>query len=149
MLVKFGWGKDKDDIKKMYDCTDYNVTLMSGDEFAGKIGNMVPGQISVSLEVTPSQDTKPAIELFKFAKAQAVKTKSEGSGKITVYEGEDIGQAIQEISFEKAFFTDISSGASRMDKFFIVHLNISAANITISDQKFADKRKEKLVEGKV
>jgi hypothetical protein len=147
MHILFGWGKNvsKDDLKFLV--TDFNVTLASSDEFAGGLGNCVPGQITVSLEIPPNQKEKPAIDLFKFAKNQHDIAKTEGGGKIIVYEGMEVGQPIQEVSFERAWLTDISSGASRHDQQFSLHLTISAASIQISDVKFVDKRRADLVIG--
>ena len=145
MHILFGWGKDvgKDDLK--YVVTDFNVSLASSEEFAGGLGNCVPRQISVSLEIPPDQKAKPAADLFKFAKNQHDTAKNEGGGKIIVYEGREVGQPIQEVSFEKAWITDISSGASRHDQEFNLQLTIVAPTITVSDVKFEDKRRGELV----
>jgi hypothetical protein len=147
MHILFGWGKNvgKDDLK--YLVTDFNVSLASSDEFAGGLGNCVPGSISVSIEIPPNQKAKPAVDLFKFAKNQHDVAKNEGGGKIIVYEGIEVGQPIQEVNFEKAWITDISSGASRHDQQFNLHLTIQAASVQVSDVKFEDKRKSDLVLG--
>ncbi len=147
MHILFGWGKNVGKADLKYVVTDYNITLSSSDEYAGGLGNCVPGSISVTIEIPPNQKAKPAVDLFKFAKNQHDVAKNEGAGKIVVYEGIEVGQPIQEIAFEKAWITDISSGASRHDQQFTVHLTIATASIQISDVKFEDKRKSDLVLG--
>jgi hypothetical protein len=143
MFILFGWGKNvgKDDLK--YVVTNYNVNLQS----SGELGNCIPGTLTIDVVIPPNQKAKPAVDLFKFAKNQHDTAKNEGGGKIIVYEGREVGQPIQEVTFEKAWITDISGGASAAEGEFSLHLTISAATVQVSDVKFEDKRKTELVMG--
>lgn len=145
MHIKFGFGSDVGSMK--YTVTDFNVSLAASDEFARTLGNFVPGTISISLEITPKQKELPAADLFDFALKQHDEAKSAGDGKIMVYKGEGVGQPIQVIEFKKAWFSDISTGASRHDENFSLHLTIECAHMNISGVDFSDYRKETLVDG--
>ena len=85
MYIKFGWGRNlsKDDLK--YTATEFNVSLSSSEEYGIGLGNCLPGQININLEVEPSYQHKPATDILKFAKNQHDIAKTEGAGKIVVY----------------------------------------------------------------
>jgi hypothetical protein len=145
MNIQFGFGANMDAMK--YTVTDFNVTLGASEEFSRSLGNFVPGTISVSLEIAQSQKEKPAVDLFEFAMKQHDDAKTDGKGKINVYKGKELGQPTQVIEFEKAWFTDISTGASRHDETFSLHLTIECAKLTVSGINFEDFRKGTLVDG--
>jgi len=145
MHIVFGWGKNVGPDGLKYVVNDCNVSLTSDEQFSGGLGNCIPGDISLSIEIPPSQKEKPAAELFKFAKTQHDTAKNDGAGKIVVYEGRDVGQPIQEIVFEKAWIAKIGSGIVKHDQQFILNLVITAAKVQISDVAFEDARKCELV----
>jgi hypothetical protein len=145
MYIKFGWGRNlsKDDLK--YTATDFNVSLSSSEEYGIGLGNCLPGQININLEVEPSYQHKPATDILKFAKNQHDIAKTEGAGKIVVYPEEDVGQATQEIEFKDAWIADLVSGGTMRDRAFTLRLSIVAGNIKMSDVEFVDQRRTKLL----
>jgi hypothetical protein len=143
MHIVFGWGKKKDDLA--YVVSDFNVALSSSEEYGVGLGNVLPGQISVTLEIEASYKGKPAADILQFAKDQHNLAKTDGQGKIVIYPEIDVGQAIQEIEFKDAWISDISTGGSMTDKVFNVGLTITAASIKMSDVEFTDLRRKKLV----
>lgn len=145
MYILFGWGKNVGSESLKYEVTDYNITLTSSEGSPGRIGNIVPGRIDVSLEIPPSQKGKPAIELFKFAKDQHDKAKSNGAGKLVIYEGREVGQPVQEVSFDKAWISDISTHGSRHDQQFFINLSIMAGKVQISETEYKNKKVMDLV----
>jgi hypothetical protein len=145
MFIKFGWGKNLQATDLKYDVADFNVSLSSSEEYGEGLGNCLPGQVNVRLEIPASYDSKPAQDIFQFAKTQHSKVMDDGAGKIVVYREEKVGQYVQEVDFSDAWIADISTGASMDDNKFDVTLNITAAKIKVSDVEFVDARREKLV----
>jgi hypothetical protein len=145
MYIKFGWGKDlkPDDLK--YVCTGFNLSFSSSEEYGVGLGNCLPSQIGVTLEVEASFGTKPAEDIFNFAKNQHSDAKTKGGAMIVVYPEQDVGQAIQQIDIDDAWITNISTGAGIHDNYFTVQLAIMAAKVTISGVEFVDKRRAKLL----
>jgi len=149
MFIKFGWGKNlgKEDLK--YEVTDFNVSLSSSDEYAGGLGNCVPGSISLTLEIPANLNEKPAGDIFSFARKQHDDASKNGAGKIVVYEGpETAAPLIQEVEFDQAWISDLSSGVSRHDEKFTLSMSVTAATVKISDVEFKDKRRAELVSSK-
>lgn len=145
MYILFGWGRNIGQESLKYEVSDYNLTLVSSEEFAGKLGNCVPNQLSVSLEIPASQTEKPASEIFKFAKNQHDQAKNDGAGKIVIYEGREVGQPIQEVTFSKAWISDITSNTSRHDQTFQLHLTINAAQVQVSGVDYTNQQMLELV----
>ena len=145
MHIVFGWGKNLSPTDLKYVVTNYNLSFSSSEEYGVGLGNCLPGQISVSLEIEASYKGKPAEDIFKFAKNQHDLAKAEGAAMIVVYPEIEVGQAIQEIVIDNAWITAISTGTSLHDKVFNVNLTIMAANVTISNVEFVDHRRAKLL----
>jgi hypothetical protein len=145
MHIVFGWGKNLSPADLKYVVTDYNLSFSSSEEYGVGLGNCLPSQVSVTLEIEASYEGKPAQEIFKFAKNQHDTAKAEGGAMIVVYPEIEVGQAVQEIVIDNAWIADISTGTSIHDKVFNVHLTIMAAKVTISDVEFVDHRRAKLL----
>jgi hypothetical protein len=147
MYILFGWGKDVKQDGLKYRVTNCSFSLRP-DGIAGPLGNCVPGQINVSIEIPPNQAEKPALDLLKFAKGQHDTAKNDGAGKIVIYAGSEVGQPLQEIAFKNAWISSFSSGASSGGTGnFNVSLSIDTADLQVSGIDFADTNKRKVVLG--
>jgi hypothetical protein len=145
VYIKFGWGKNLDNKSLKYVASDFSASFSSSEEYGVGLGNCLPSQLNVTLEVEARYDQKPATEIFKFSKEQHSVARTDGAGKIVVYPEIDIEQIIQVVEFDNAWIANMSTGASIHDKAFTVQLTIMAANVTISDVKFEDKRRAQIV----
>jgi hypothetical protein len=145
MFIKFGWGKNLEATTLKYEVGDFSVSVSSSEEHGEGLGNCLPGQINVSLEIPATYDQNPAQDIFEFAKTQHSKVMDMGAGKIVVYRQEKVGQYVQQVEFSNAWISSIATGGSRHDDKFHVHLSIVAATIKISDVEFVDPRRERLV----
>lgn len=145
MYIQFGWGKNLTPDQLEYEAICYNLSLVSSGTAGGGLGNCVPGSLSVSLQVPIDPNTKPATDLFKYAKTQHDSAKTEGAGKIVVYQGRDVGQPIQVITFDKAWINNISSNVSQTHEKFSIQLSVVAGSIEVSDVTFEDVHKTELV----
>jgi hypothetical protein len=114
--------------------TNYSFSLgtVSGDT---KLANVVPGELSVNLELPPVAN--PAAAFLQFAVDQHNTAKEKGQGRLSVFKGADVGESPQEIEFTDAWITDIDVSVSEMDEKFNVSLRIAAANMVISGVQFS------------
>ena len=128
MHMLFGFG---DAIKHRVTNFSFSLGTVSGDT---KLANVIPGEVSVSLELPPTAN--PAEGFLAFAVDQHNTASEKGEGTIVVYKGQDVGESLQEISFSNAWITDIDIGSSEMDEKFNVSLRIAAADIVVSGVTF-------------
>ena len=117
-----------------YHVTNYSFSLgtVSGDT---KLANVVPGELSLNLELPP--EANPAEAFLQFAVDQHNTAKDKGAGRLSVFKGADVGESLQEIEFSKAWITDIDVSVSEMDEKFNVSLRFAAAEMTISGVMFS------------
>ena len=116
-----------------YHVTNYSFSLgtVSGDT---KLANVVPGELSVNIELPP--EANPAEAFLAFAVDQHNTAKDKGKGKLSVFKGADVGESLQEIEFWSAWITDIDVSVSEMDEKFNVSLRIAASAVLISGVEF-------------
>ena len=128
MYMLFGFGDEA-----TYHVTNYSLSVgtVAGDT---KLANCVPGELSVNIELPP--DALPAAEFLELAKDQHNTAKEKGKGKLVIFKGEDVGESLQEITFEKAWITDLDMGSSEMDERFNISMRIAAASVTVSGVVF-------------
>lgn len=137
MVIEFKWNN------KTYKVSAFSISMQSAG--AVQLADCIPGSINISLEVPPK--ASPAKDFFNFARTQHANAKVKGKGQISVFKGRDDkkeGQAIQTVTFDKAWFSDISTSVAEHDDSFIFNLNIIATEITISGEKFLHDARQKL-----
>ena len=137
MVIEFKWNN------KGYKANSFSISLQSAGSI--QLADCIPGTISLSLEIPPQ--ASPAKDFFNFARTQHANAKTKGKGQISVFKGHDDkkeGQAIQTVTFDKAWFSDIGSSVSEHDDSFIFNISIVATEITISGEKFTHDAREKL-----
>ncbi len=137
MVIEFKWNN------KVYKVNAFGVSLQSAG--AMQLADCIPGTINVSIEVPPK--ASPAKDFFNFARTQHASAKTKGKGQISVFKGHDgkkEGQAIQTVTFEKAWFSDLSTNVSEHDDEFIFNINFVATTITVSGEKFEHDARQSL-----
>jgi len=141
MVIEFKWNS------KVYSVLTFSVSFQSTGTTQG-FGDCIPGVINVNLEIPPK--ASPGKDFFSFARSQHANAEKKGKGQITVFKGHDKkkeGQAIQTVTFDKAWFSDISSTVSIHNDDFNFNLNIIATEVSISGEKFVhDGRKDLFAE---
>jgi hypothetical protein len=137
VVIEFKWNN------KTYKVNAFSVSLQSAG--AHQLADCIPGSITVSLEIPPK--ASPAKDFFNFARTQHASAKTKGKGQISVFKGHDDkkeGQAIQTITFDKAWFSDIATSVSEHDDNFNFNVNFVATEVTVSGEKFKHDAREKL-----
>lgn len=137
MVIEMKWNN------KTYKVNAFSLSLQSAGSV--QLADCIPGSINVSLEIPPK--ASPAKDFFNFAKTQHANAKTKGKGQISVFKGRDDkkeGQAIQTVTFDKAWFSDIGSSVSEHDDTFHFNINFVATEITISGEKFKHDAREKI-----
>lgn len=137
MVIEFKWNN------KTYKVNSFSLSLESAGSF--QLADCIPGTIQMSLEIPPK--ASPAKDFFNFARTQHANAKTKGKGQISVFKGHDEkkdGQAIQTVTFDKAWFSDIGSSVSEHDDNFIFNISLVATEVTISGENFKHDAREKL-----
>lgn len=135
MFIKFGWGDNPDPKQMKYKVNNYSLSIdTEGD--STQIRNCVPGEINLTIEI-PDTEKNPAAEFLAYAVDQHNTADKKGAGKISVFQGENVRESIQEITFSKGWITDLDLGSSVHDAATIISLRIAAAEVTVSGIKFA------------
>ncbi|MBN2292505.1 MAG: hypothetical protein JXM70_08780 [Pirellulales bacterium] len=139
MYIKFGWGKSPTSDQMKYEVSDFsfNVFTDGGDT---KRLNCKPGVIRMSIRSALVKD--PGSEFLDFAKKQQ-EVEERGAGKISVYAGEEVGEALQEVSFSHGWITGFAMNASQTDEEFRYNVEIAAGNVTVSGISFSDSQRLK------
>lgn len=133
MYIIFGWGKNISAKDMPYRVTNFDLSVHNsyGD---AKLANCVPGMIRLNVEIGPTKD--PGSDIYLFAVDQHNTASDQGCGKILVYKEKGVDESLQEITFERAWISDISSSVSEMDDKFNISFTIIAAVITVSGVAF-------------
>ena len=109
--------------------------------------SVCPAEICITIEL-PDTTKNPAAEFLAFAVDQHNTAEKKGAGKISVFQGENVKESIQEISFKKGWITDLDLGSSVHDSKSVINLRIAAADVTVSGINFKHRAREEHFAGK-
>jgi hypothetical protein len=141
MFMKFGWGDNPDPKQMKYIVTSYSLSLDTGGDTT-QIGNCRPGEICFTIEIADIEKN-PAAEFLGYAADQHNTASEKGAGKISVFQGENVKESIQEISFKHGWITDLDLGSSIHDSASVINLRIAAAEVTVSGIAFEHLERKK------
>ena len=119
------------------DSYNFSLDLPGGDDT--KLESCVPGTITMQLHVPVEQN--PGADFITFANDQHNTAKKEGSGVVTVFAGEDVGNELQKIEFSQAWITSLDLSSSEHDDQFGINLTFAAGSLTVSKVPFTHKKR--------
>lgn len=133
MFIAFGWGENPATKDMKYEVSDYSLEIFNAGSDR-KLANCLPGTIRMSIHVPVSKD--PGKEFLEYASNQLEAVKKKGAGKISVFAGRDVGEALQEVSFTSGWVTSFSFRSSVSNEEFLFDVTIAAGSVAVSGVTF-------------